>query len=308
MCAAVGRSEGVQALSFRSDGCRGEDIPMKWKGRAGSANVEDRRGMGGMGGKGVVGGGLGIIIVIVITLLGGNPSDWLGGLQGSAPGFSQTAPSAQEEELAEFVSVVLADTEKVWGDEFRKEGLTYKNPVLVLYSGSVQSACGTAGSSVGPFYCPGDAKLYIDLSFYEELRTKLNAPGDFAMAYVIAHEVGHHVQTLLGTTRQLDALRSRLSQTEYNRYQVRFELQADYLAGVWAHYAQQMDLLETGDLEEAVNAASAVGDDRLQRQAQGYVVPDSFTHGTSEQRMRWFKKGFDSGDLNGGDTFNAPSL
>lgn len=282
---------------------------MKWKGRAGSANVEDRRGMGGMGGKGVVGGGLGIIIVIVITLLGGNPGDWLGGLQGgSAPGFSQTAPSAQEEELAEFVSVVLADTEKVWSDEFRKEGLTYKNPVLVLYSGSVQSACGTAGSSVGPFYCPGDAKLYIDLSFYEELRTKLNAPGDFAMAYVIAHEVGHHVQTLLGTTRQLDALRSRLSQTEYNRYQVRFELQADYLAGVWAHYAQQMDLLETGDLEEAVNAASAVGDDRLQRQAQGYVVPDSFTHGTSEQRMRWFKKGFDSGDLNGGDTFNAASL
>ncbi|NHN30836.1 KPN_02809 family neutral zinc metallopeptidase [Paenibacillus agricola] len=278
---------------------------MKWQGRQGSSNVEDRRGMGG---KGVIGGGIGLVIVIIITLLGGNPGDFLG--TGQNTGSSSTAyqETAQDKELAQFVSVVLADTEKVWADVFRKEGLQYKNPVLVLYSGSVESACGTAGSSVGPFYCPGDSKLYIDLSFYQELQDQFKAPGDFAMAYVIAHEVGHHVQTLLGTTEQLEPLRAKLSQTEYNKFQVRFELQADYLAGVWAYHAQQMDLLEQGDLEEALTAASAVGDDRIQKQAQGYVVPDSFTHGTSEQRKRWFNKGFQGGNLQGGDTFNAQEL
>ncbi|GIP41266.1 metalloprotease [Paenibacillus sp. J31TS4] len=277
---------------------------MKWKGRQGSSNVEDRRGMSGKGIAGI-GGGFGLILVLVVMLLGGNPSDLLGGLQNMGGSSAPYEETQQEKELSDFVSVVLADTEKVWGDVFRKEGKTYKNPTMVLYSGSVQSACGTAGSSVGPFYCPGDAKLYIDLSFYQELQDRFKAPGDFAMAYVIAHEVGHHVQTLLGTTDKLDSLRSKLSQKEYNQYQVRFELQADYLAGVWAHYAQGMDLLEEGDLEEALTAASAVGDDKIQMEAQGYVVPDSFTHGTSEQRKRWFYKGFESGNLQDGDTFSA---
>jgi uncharacterized protein len=281
---------------------------MKWKGRQGSSNVEDRRGMGGKGIAGI-GGGLGLVIVIIFTLLGGNPGELLGNMQNT--GSDNTAPykeTEQEKELSQFVSVVLADTEKVWKEEFRKQGLEYKEPTLVLYSGSVESACGTAGSSVGPFYCPGDQKLYIDLSFYQELQDKFQAPGDFAMAYVIAHEVGHHVQTLLGTTEQLAPLRQKLSQTEYNKYQVRFELQADYLAGVWAHHAQGMDLLEKGDLEEALNAANAVGDDNIQKRGQGYVVPDSFTHGTSEQRKRWFYKGFESGTIKGGDTFKANNL
>ncbi|MFD2611154.1 KPN_02809 family neutral zinc metallopeptidase [Paenibacillus gansuensis] len=280
---------------------------MKWRGRQGSANVEDRRGMG-MGGKGMVGGGLGLIIVLIVTLLGGNPGDLLGGLQNAGQGGAAYEETAQDKELAEFVSVVLADTEEVWSDVFRKEGLEYTEPKLVLYSGSVESACGTAGSAVGPFYCPGDQKLYIDLSFYQELQNRFQAPGDFAMAYVIAHEVGHHVQTLLGTTEKLAPLRQKLSEKEYNKVQVRFELQADYMAGVWANHAQSMDLLEQGDLEEAVRAASAVGDDSIQKQSQGYVVPDSFTHGTSEQRMRWFKKGFQNGTIEGGDTFKARAL
>ncbi|MBM7693488.1 putative metalloprotease [Peribacillus deserti] len=282
---------------------------MQWKGRRGSANVEDRRGMGG---KTIMGGGIGgIILVLIITLMGGNPGDLLNNMNMTDPGSNSGAPyeeSEREKELADFVSVVLADTEEVWSEQFRKEGLQYKEPTLVLYTDSVQSACGTAGSSVGPFYCPGDQKLYIDLSFYDELQQKFQAPGDFAMAYVIAHEVGHHVQTLLGTTDKLEPLRQRLSQTEYNKYQVRFELQADYLAGVWAHHAQGMDLLEEGDLEEALNAASAVGDDTIQKKAQGHVVPESFTHGTSEQRKRWFYKGFESGTIEGGDTFKAGSL
>ncbi|MEK4108318.1 neutral zinc metallopeptidase [Paenibacillus sp. FSL R10-2791] len=282
---------------------------MKWQGRRGSSNVEDRRGMSG-GGK-MIGGGIGgIILVLVITLLsGGNAGDILGSL--TSTGSSSTAPyeqTAEEQELAEFVSVVLADTEEVWGEIFQQQGMTYTDPTLVLYSGSVDSACGTATSAVGPFYCPGDAKLYIDLSFYDELQQRFHAPGDFAMAYVIAHEVGHHVQTLLGTSKQLDSLRQTLSEKEYNKYQVRFELQADYLAGVWANHAQGMNLLEEGDLEEALAAASAVGDDTIQKQAQGYAVPDSFTHGTSEQRKRWFYKGFNSGTIKGGDTFNATEL
>lgn len=281
---------------------------MKWQGRRGSSNVEDRRGLSG--GK-MIGGGIGgLILVLIVTLLGGgNVGDILGGL--TATDSSSTAPyqqTAEEEELAQFVSVVLADTEEVWSDIFQQQGMTYEDPTLVLYTGTVASACGTATSAVGPFYCPGDAKLYIDLSFYDELQQRFKAPGDFAMAYVIAHEVGHHVQTLLGTSEQLNSLRKTLNEKEFNQYQVRFELQADYLAGVWANHAQGMNLLEEGDLEEALTAASAVGDDTIQKQAQGYAVPDSFTHGTSEQRKRWFYKGFNTGTIKGGDTFNAAEL
>lgn len=279
---------------------------MKWKGRAGSSNVEDRRGMSG--GKAIagVGGGLGLIIVIIFSFLGGNPGELIGNLGTSEQ--SNTIPyeeSAQEKELAEFVSVVLADTEKVWTEIFEENGLEYVEPTLVQYSGSVNSACGAAGAFVGPFYCPGDQKLYIDLSFYQELQEKFNAPGDFAMAYVIAHEVGHHVQTLLGTTEEVMPLRQKLSEEEFNKYLVRFELQADYLSGVWAKHAQGLGYLEEGDLEEALTAASAVGDDTLQKQARGYVVPESFTHGTSEQRKNWFYKGFENGTIQGGDTFNT---
>lgn len=270
--------------------------------------MEDRRGVSG--GK-MIGGGIGgLILVLIVTLLGGgNVGDILGGL--TATDSSSTAPyqqTAEEEELAQFVSVVLADTEEVWSDIFQQQGMTYEDPTLVLYTGTVASACGTATSAVGPFYCPGDAKLYIDLSFYDELQQRFKAPGDFAMAYVIAHEVGHHVQTLLGTSEQLNSLRKTLNEKEFNQYQVRFELQADYLAGVWANHAQGMNLLEEGDLEEALTAASAVGDDTIQKQAQGYAVPDSFTHGTSEQRKRWFYKGFNTGTIKGGDTFNAAEL
>ncbi len=280
---------------------------MKWQGRKTSSNVEDRRGKGG--GKAIagVGGGLGLIIVIIITLLGGNPEDLMGNL-GTTDQQSSSVPyeeTAEEKELAEFVSVVLADTEIVWAEIFKENGMTYSNPTLVLYSGSVDSACGTAGSSVGPFYCPGDYKLYIDLSFYQELQNNFNAPGDFAMAYVIAHEVGHHVQTLLGTSEKIMPLRQKLSEEEFNKYLVRFELQADYFSGVWAHHAQGMGYLEEGDLDEALTAASAVGDDTLQKKAQGYVVPESFTHGTSEQRKSWFYKGYDNGTIRGGDTFNT---
>ncbi|ULO07690.1 neutral zinc metallopeptidase [Paenibacillus sp. 19GGS1-52] len=281
---------------------------MKWRGRSGSSNVEDRRGMGG-GGK-LVGGGIGgIIVVIIVTLLsGGSPGDILNNLTNT--GSETSAPyeqTAQEEELTQFVSVVLKDTEDIWSDLFKQKGLTYEDPTLVLYTGSVQSACGEAGASVGPFYCPGDHKLYIDLSFYDELRQEFQAPGDFAMAYVIAHEVGHHVQTLLGTTEKIMPLREQLSETEFNKYLVDFELQADYLAGVWAHHAQGMGLLEAGDIEEALTAASAVGDDSIQKKAQGYVVPESFTHGTSAQRKQWFNKGFQTGNIEGGDTFQQAS-
>ena len=280
---------------------------MKWKGRSGSSNVEDRRGKGS--GKAIagVGGGLGLVIVIIITLLGGNPEDLMGNL-GSSDQSNSSVPyeeSEQEKELADFVSVVLADTEKVWAEIFQENGMDYVEPTLVLYTDSVNSACGAAGASVGPFYCPGDQKLYIDLSFYQELQTKFNAPGDFAMAYVIAHEVGHHVQTLLGTTEEVMPLRQKLSEEEFNKYLVRFELQADYFSGVWAKHAQGMGYLEEGDLDEALTAASAVGDDTLQKQAMGYVVPESFTHGTSEQRKSWFYKGYENGTIQGGDTFNS---
>ena len=272
---------------------------MKWKGRRASSNVEDRRGKSS---KGLIGGGIGgIIILLVALLLGGNPAELLSQLGGDVTTNTtdtQYVGTQEEEELAEFVSVVLADTEEVWTKIFKEEGLVYEEPTLVIYNDQVQSACGTAGSSVGPFYCPGDHKLYIDLSFYDELKREFKAPGDFAMAYVVAHEVGHHVQTLLKTDQNQQ-------RTKSNDYSVRFELQADYLAGVWAHHAKNMDVLEEGDLEEAITAASAVGDDTIQKRAQGYVVPESFTHGTSEQRKRWFKKGFEAGNLEKGDTFNV---
>ena len=281
---------------------------MKWKGRAKSSNVEDRRGKG-VGGAAIGGlGGFGIIIMIIYALLGGNPGDIM---QSIDPGQTQSVPyeaTQEEEELAEFVSVVLADTEVVWNDIFADLGKEYNEPKLVLFTGSVQSACGVAGASTGPFYCPGDKNVYIDLSFYNELKTQFKAPGDFAMAYVIAHEVGHHIQNELGIIAQMDEIRGKVSKEEYNKYNVRLELQADYLAGVWANHVQGQNLLEEGDLEEALTAASAVGDDRIQMQSQGYVVPDSFTHGTSEQRKRWFYKGYEAGDLSQWDTFSANEL
>ena len=284
---------------------------MKWQGRRQSSNVEDRRGQAGPGGpgKGMIGGGLGLIIVIIITLLGGNPGDILNKMPTNQP--SANAPyvqTAEEDELAEFVSVVLADTEDIWTEVLGKEGIKYVEPTLVLFSGSVESACGVAGASTGPFYCSADQKLYIDLSFYNELKTRFKAPGDFAMAYVVAHEVGHHVQNLTGVIDQVHELQGKISKEEYNQYSVRLELQADYLAGVWAHHAQGRGYLDRGDIEEALNAAAAIGDDRIQKQAQGYVVPESFTHGTSEQRQRWLFKGFETGDLSQWNTFEAKDL
>ena len=284
---------------------------MRWKDRRMSSNVEDRRGLSAK--RGMVGGGMGmgvIVLILAVYMLGGDPKQVMEMLpmeqmQGGAQKYT---PTAEEEELAQFASVVLAETEDVWTQLLPEVGGSYEYPKLVLFSGAVESACGYAGSATGPFYCPGDRKVYIDLSFFNELRERFQAPGDFAMAYVIAHEIGHHVQTLLGISEQVMSQRSRLSETAFNKQMVCMELQADFLAGVWAHYASRMNLLEEGDLEEAMNAASAVGDDRIQNATQGYVVPDSFTHGTSEQRKRWFKKGFTTGDPRQGDTFNAAVL
>jgi predicted metalloprotease len=279
---------------------------MLWRGQRQSENIEDRRGMscGGL----AVGGGLGGIVVLVIALLlGADPRKLLEQVpQEPASGTQSSQPiDPKEQELRDFSATVLASTEDIWTDIFRQQGMNYTKPVLVLFRDRVQSACGNAGAAVGPFYCPGDEKLYLDLSFFNELETRFRAPGDFAEAYVIAHEVGHHVQDLLHTMERVDAARGRMSEAQANELSVRLELQADYFAGVWAHYAQQKGLLEMGDIDEALGAASAVGDDRLQREAQGYVVPDSFTHGTSEQRIRWFRKGLESGDIRQGDTFNS---
>lgn len=282
---------------------------MRWQGRRQSTNVEDRRGMSG--GKIALGGGLGtVIIVIIILLLGGNPSDLLDNLQtGTATTEGEYQPTAHEEELAQFVAVVLAETENVWDSIFAVGGSTYRQPKLVLFSSAVQSACGFSSAATGPFYCPADEKVYIDLNFLEEMQRRLNAPGDFAIAYIIAHEVGHHVQKLLGILEQVQAYQGQVDQREYNQLTVRLELQADFLAGVWAHHAQRMaNIIEEGDLEEAFNAASSVGDDRIQKQTQGYIVPDSFTHGTSDQRVNWFTRGWRTGDLNQGDTFNTEYL
>jgi predicted metalloprotease len=258
----------------------------------------------------MIGGGLGtIIIVLAIYFLGGDPSQVLDTMQvNQSQTESSYSETSEENEMAQFVSVVLAETEDVWTELFNRHGLTYEYPKLVLFSDAVQSACGYAGSSTGPFYCSVDHKVYIDLSFFQELQNRFQAPGDFATAYVVAHEIGHHVQTLLGTMDKMTALRLRLSERGYNKYLIRFELQADYLAGVWAYYAARENILEEGDIEEALNTVSAVGDDRIQKTARGYVVPDSFTHGTSEQRMRWFHKGLKSGNLEDGDTFSDDSL
>jgi predicted metalloprotease len=283
---------------------------MLWKDRRESDNIEDRRGISG-GGL-AVGGGLGSIIILVLALLlGADPRKLLEQLPQESPG-SRTQSSRplnpQEEELKKFVAVVLAETEDVWTDVFRRNGRQYRKPTLVLYSGRVDSACGRASAAVGPFYCSGDEKLYIDLSFFSELKTKLGAPGDFAIAYVVAHEVGHHVQHLLGTTDRTSAAQRRMSEAQANQLSVRVELQADFMAGVWAHYAKDRGIVEPGDVEEALGAASAVGDDRLQKENQGYVVPDSFTHGTSAQRISWFRRGLETGDVRQGDTFNAGDL
>jgi predicted metalloprotease len=273
-----------------------------------SSNVEDRRGSS----KGpLIGGGLGaIVIAIIIALLGGDPSQFLGNLQSGPPaGTEQSIPDTPESrEAARFVSVVLGVTEDVWRKVLPEQTrVAYEDPILVLFSGQVSSACGRATAATGPFYCPGDRQVYIDLSFFEELASRFKAPGDFAQAYVIAHEVGHHIQKLLGTSGKVNRLRARLNERDFNQVSVRLELQADFYAGVWAHHAQEMrNILEEGDIEDALRAANAIGDDRLQKQAQGHVVPDSFTHGTSEQRIRWFTKGFKSGDVRQGDTFSIP--
>lgn len=279
-------------------------ILMRWLGRRQSSNVDDRRSSGG--GKGPAIGGGGLILVLILSLIFGGPEAVLQNLgvlnQGSQTEYVETE---EDRELAAFVKVVLADTEDVWHEVFKEYGNDYKEPTLVIYSGYVQSACGSTSSAVGPFYCPGDESLYIDLSFYEDLKTRFKAPGDFAMAYVIAHEVGHHIQNLYGTLDQMQTIRQKVSDTEYNRYSVRLELQADYLAGVWASRVEDKGYIEVGDIDEAIRAAEAVGDDNIQKQSQGYVVPDSFTHGTSEQRAHWFLKGYETGDLSNWDTFSS---
>mgnify|MGYP001056958828 FL=1 len=278
---------------------------MKWQGRRGSSNVEDRRGMS-TGGK-VVGGGIGtLVIVLLVYLLGGDPSSIIeqGGAGTASPGPIEATEA--ENQMAQFVSVVLADTEEVWGKIFAESGATYRKPTLVLFRDQVQSACGDATAASGPFYCPGDEKVYIDLSFCDDLQTKYGAQGDFAVAYVIAHEIGHHVQNLMGILDEVQSERQRLSEVRANQLTVRLELQADFLAGVWAHHASQMfNSIEAGDIEEALNAASSIGDDVLQKKYQGRVIPDSFTHGTAAQRSSWLRKGWQTGDLNQGDTFSA---
>lgn len=282
---------------------------MLWQGRRQSSNVDDRRGMSA-GGLAVGGGVIGVIALILNFLLGGGDVSQLPEL---LPGQeqSQQSPPAEteaEKQRADFVKVVLAETEDVWNNIFQQQGSDYPEPTLVLFRDAVQSGCGSASSASGPFYCPADRKLYIDLSFYEELQNRFNAPGDFAMAYVVAHEVGHHLQTILGTSEKVARARQQMSEAAYNKESVKLELQADFYAGVWAHYANRAKILEDGDIEEALNAANAIGDDRLQRETQGRVVPDAFTHGTSAQRMYWFKKGFETGDPAQGNTFSDPSL
>ncbi|HKQ31935.1 MAG TPA: neutral zinc metallopeptidase [Thermodesulfobacteriota bacterium] len=285
---------------------------MRWRMGRRSTNIEDRRGVR-LPGR-FAGGGIGILVLIVVAvLLGADPSKLLNDItytgvdQGS---YNDGTPLSEEDrELGDFVSVVLADTEDTWRDIFARYNGTYREPALVLFSGAVESACGYAGAAVGPFYCPADEKVYIDLSFYRELKERFNAPGDFAQAYVIAHEVGHHVQNLLGISEQVSNAQRRLGGGEANKLSVMLELQADCFAGVWAHNADRArDILERGDVEEGLNAASSIGDDRLQMQSQGRVAPDSFTHGTSKQRVAWFKRGLDSGEMESCNTFEAANL
>jgi len=281
---------------------------MRWRGQRESENIEDRRGVsrGGI----ALGGGLGSIVILIIALLlGADPRQLLEQAPVDQGTETQTSRSTnpEEEELKRFTAVVLASTEDFWTDIFRQSGGNYRKPTLVLFTDQVSSACGRAGAAVGPFYCPGDEKLYLDFAFFRDLQSRFRAPGDFAQAYVIAHEVGHHVQRLFGTMDRVSAAQRQRGEAEANALSVRLELQADFFAGVWAYYAQRQGLLEPGDIEEALSAASAVGDDRLQRASQGYVVPDSFTHGSSEQRIRWFRHGLETGDIRQGDTFNTPN-
>jgi uncharacterized protein len=283
---------------------------MRWRGERQSTNIEDRRGISA--GRGMaVGGGLGTLVIMLLALLFGfDPQTLLQQAPDSQPTQVQTSRprNSEEEELKQFVAVVLAKSEDVWTDVFRQNGRQYREPTLVLFTDQVRSACGIAGAAVGPFYCPRDEKVYIDLAFYEELRRQFSAPGDFAQAYVVAHEVGHHVQKLLGITDRVDAMQRQMGEREGNQMSVRLELQADFFAGMFARYVQNQGLLEAGDIEEALRAASAVGDDKIQRRTTGYVVPDSFTHGTSEQRLRWFRRGYETGDMRQGDTFNTTNL
>ncbi|HMR46743.1 MAG TPA: neutral zinc metallopeptidase [Bacteroidia bacterium] len=283
---------------------------MKWMGRRESDNVEDRRKFSG--GKIALGGGLvGIIIIVINLLMGGDPNQLLQQIQQQAA--TQTTsqePSAADDEMASFIKVALADNEDIWKKIFRENKLEYREPKLVLFRDATQSGCGNASSAVGPFYCPADEKVYIDLSFFDELKSRFGAQGgDFAIAYVLAHEVGHHVQHLLGTSDKVHDMQNQLSETEANKLSVALELQADFYAGVWANQNQKLNnVLEDGDIEEALSAASAVGDDKIQKKSQGYVVPDAFTHGTSEQRMFWFKKGFQTGKLQEGNTFKELNI
>ncbi|WP_315784602.1 KPN_02809 family neutral zinc metallopeptidase [Fischerella sp. JS2] len=276
---------------------------MRWEFGRRSTNVEDRR--GSRVSAPVVGGGIGaVVLAVIVALLGGDPSIIFEQTQTPSDRSSQTQRPATEDQAAEFVSVVLADTEDTWSSLFQQSGKTYVEPKLVLFTNAVESACGFARSAVGPFYCPADQKLYIDLSFYQDLKNKYQAPGDFAQAYVIAHEVGHHVQNLMGISSRVSRLQRRASEVEANQLSVRQELQADCFAGVWAYHADQSrQILEPGDIEEALNAASSIGDDRLQSQSRGYVVPESFTHGSSAQRVRWFKRGIQTGNPAQCDTF-----
>lgn len=283
---------------------------MKWLGRRGSGNIDDRRGMSG--GGIAIGGGT-IILIILGLLFGEDPQSLLNQVTQNQPAQTEGKTGSPQDDAGRFADVVLGDTDELWTEVFRENGKQYERPTMVLFTDQVASACGSASSATGPFYCPSDGKIYIDLSFQEELKNRFGAGGDFPMAYVIAHEVGHHVQNLLGLSEKVQRQRSRLSEAEYNQLSVRLELQADFYAGVYANYIQKLQqdgesVLEEGDIEEALTAASAIGDDRLQKQAQGRVVPDSFTHGTSEQRMKWFKKGYESGDINQGDTFNTRDL
>ena len=284
---------------------------MLWRGGRESSNVEDRRGMSG--GRMVAGGGIGALVIgLIYMLLGGDPSTLQSGNQQVQSG-QRTERSAAENEQASFTKVVLGYTEDIWDSLFTAQGDHYRTPSLVMFTDATESGCGYASQASGPFYCPGDEKVYIDLSFFNELHDRFGVSGNFASAYVIAHEVGHHIQKLMGTTDAVDREHGKRSEAEYNKLSVKLELQADFLAGVWAHYAQNRKLegkpiIAESDIESALSAANAIGDDRLQKQSKGYVVPDAFTHGTSAQRMYWFKKGYTTGDIRQGDTFNAGSL
>ncbi len=284
---------------------------MRTEGQSESENVEDRR--RGPAPIAVAGGGLGTIVLVILVLaLGGDPTKLLQDVARNGPAVNAGEPgeeTPEEAEAARFVKIVLKDTEDVWDDVFARAGKTYEKPVLVLYSRSTDTACGFGQAAMGPFYCPADRKVYLDLSFFEDLKRRYKAPGDFAQAYVVAHEVGHHVQNLLGISDSVHRRQRGLSKAAANDLSVRLELQADFLAGVWAYHANEMrSILESGDVDEALTCAASIGDDRLQRKARGHVVPDSFTHGTSEQRQRWFKRGLKTGDMNAGDTFNTDDL